>query len=82
METIILGNSTPQIQWCCLFFDPSKDSIAYFPNEVYLCIFPNSFVELIKMPTHLREGPRDVVHQGRTLLSSFVFRLMLMSPSY
>jgi hypothetical protein len=33
--------------------------------------FANSFVELMKNPTHLRAGPRDVVHQGRTPLSSF-----------
>jgi hypothetical protein len=55
----------------CLFFDLRKASITEFQNEVYLCILPNYFVELMKMPTHLREGLRDVVHQGQTLLSSF-----------
>jgi len=34
---------------------------------------PNSFVELMKETTHLREGPRDVVYQGRTPLSIFLF---------
>jgi hypothetical protein len=33
--------------------------------------FPNSFVELMKEHTHLRVGPGDVDHQGRTLLSIF-----------
>jgi hypothetical protein len=36
---------------------------------------PNSFVELIKEPTHLRAGPGDVVHQGRTPLSSFCVQI-------
>jgi hypothetical protein len=36
---------------------------------------PNSFAELMKDPTHLREGPRDVVHQGRTPLSSFCVQI-------
>jgi hypothetical protein len=31
------------------------------------------------MPTHLRAGPRDVVHQGRTPLSSF---FMFKSDAY
>jgi hypothetical protein len=33
--------------------------------------FPNSFVELIKIPTHLRERPGDVVHQGRNFVIKF-----------
>jgi hypothetical protein len=33
--------------------------------------FAKFFVELIKRPAHLRVGPEDVVHQGRTPLSSF-----------
>jgi hypothetical protein len=33
--------------------------------------FPYSFAELIKEHTHLREGPGDIVYQGKTLLSSF-----------
>jgi hypothetical protein len=36
---------------------------------------PNSFVELMKEPTHLRAGPEDVVHQGRTPLSSFCVQI-------
>jgi hypothetical protein len=36
---------------------------------------PNSFAELIKEPTHLRAGPGDVVHQGRTPLSSFCVQI-------
>jgi hypothetical protein len=44
-----------------------------FQNEAFLCIFPNSFVELMKDLTHLRIGPEDVVHQGKNPLSSFVF---------
>jgi hypothetical protein len=31
---------------------------------------PYSFAQLIKDPTHLREGTRDIVHQGRNSLSS------------
>jgi hypothetical protein len=37
--------------------------------------FPNSIVELIKEPTLLREGPGDVVHLGRTSLSSFCVQI-------
>jgi hypothetical protein len=36
---------------------------------------PNSFVELIKEPTHLRAGPGDVVHQRRTTLSIFCVKI-------
>jgi hypothetical protein len=35
----------------------------------------NSFAELMKEPTHLRAGPRDIVHQGRTPLSSFCVQI-------
>ena len=35
--------------------------------------FAKFFVELMKEPTHLRAGPEDVIHHGRTLLSIFVF---------
>jgi hypothetical protein len=45
-----------------MFSDMSKDSVAWLQNEVDLCIFPNSFVELIKRPIHFRVGPRDIVH--------------------
>jgi hypothetical protein len=35
---------------------------------------PNSFVELIKEPTHLRVGPGDVVHKDKLYYQVFVFR--------
>jgi hypothetical protein len=35
---------------------------------------PNSFVELIKEPTHLRAGPGDVVHRDKLRYQVFVFR--------
>jgi hypothetical protein len=37
--------------------------------------FAKFFVELMKEPTHLRAGPEDVVHQGRTPLSSFCVQI-------
>jgi hypothetical protein len=75
METTFLGNSMPRIQWCCLFSDMSKDFASYFQNEVYLCILPNSFVELIKRHTHLRAGPGDVVHPGTNLIIKFCVQI-------
>jgi hypothetical protein len=36
---------------------------------------PNSFVELIKEPSHLKAEPRNVVHQGQTPLSSFCVQI-------
>jgi hypothetical protein len=36
---------------------------------------PNYFAELMEEPTHLRAGPEDVVHQGRTPLSSFCVQI-------
>jgi hypothetical protein len=55
---------------------PGTNSVIKFLIPIAcLCIFPKYFEELIKMPTHLREGPRGVVHQGRNPLSSFAFIL-------
>jgi hypothetical protein len=36
---------------------------------------PNSFVELMKELAHLRAGPEDIVHQGRTPLSIFCVQI-------
>jgi hypothetical protein len=38
--------------------------------------FAKFFVELIKRPTHLRAGPKDVVHQGRNSLSNFCVQIL------
>jgi hypothetical protein len=37
--------------------------------------FANSFVELIKRPTHLRAGPRDVVHPGTNSVIKFCVQI-------
>jgi hypothetical protein len=36
---------------------------------------PNSFAKLMKEPTHLRTVTEDIVHEGRTLLSSFFIQI-------